>query len=314
MTKTEAAAFLSAQEAVCILTHRNPDGDTIGCAAALCRGLRALGKDAWVLENPQFTPRYDPWLDGLLSAGAQGTVVSVDIASASLLPDNARPLAERIALAVDHHASHTGFAARSWVVPEAAACGELVHALLLELGAPITSETASAIYLAVSTDTGCFQYSNTTSNTLRVAAAMRDAGCDAFPINRLFFGVRSRGRLRLESRLTEAMTFFAGGAGALCVLPRAWMDELGLTEDDLESISGFPRSVEGVEIGVMLRETAPGRVKLSLRTGPGYDAAAICAHLGGGGHRAAAGAALDTDLDGARAAVRAALQAAGVEG
>lgn len=315
MTKAEAAAWLRSRDHFRILTHRNPDGDTIGCASALCRGLRALGKTAHILENPQFTARYGRWLRGLTAAdvGPEHTVISVDMASEALLPDNAADQAGNIRFAVDHHGSNTGFAECSYVVPDAAACGELVYALLQELGAAITPDIAEAVYLAVSTDTGCFQYANTTSNTLRVAADMRDAGCDAYAVNKLFFGTKSVPRLQLEARLTESMELLGRGRIAVCRIPACWMAELGLTEDDIDSIAGFPRAVEGVEIGVMIRELPDGRSKISMRTGAQADASAICAHLGGGGHRGAAGATVALGLVAAKAAVLAALRAEGAE-
>lgn len=105
---------------------------------------------------------------------------------------------------------------------------------------------AEAIYIAVSTDTGCFKYANTTGNTLRVAADMKDLGADTFKINKLFFDSKPYSRLQLEARLTESMEFYADGAVALCLLPKTWLEELKLGEDDIDSISGFARSVEGV--------------------------------------------------------------------
>lgn len=316
MTKAEAAAWLRAHDRYCILTHRNPDGDTIGCAAALCRGLRAMGKTAHMLDNIQFTARYAPYYEGLTKPAVEpgDTVISTDIAAESLLPyGEAAAQAGKIRFAVDHHGSNTRFAPNLYLDPNAAACGELIYGLLRELGVRISGEIAQALYLAVSTDTGCFQYSNTTSNTLRVAADLKDAGCDAYAVNKLFFGTKTLPRLQLESRLTASMELLAGGKVAICRLPLGWMEELGLTEDDVDSIAGFPRAVEGVEIGVMIRETPDGREKISMRTGEDYNASALCARLGGGGHRAAAGATVDLGFAGAKATVLAALRAEGVE-
>lgn len=312
MTMSEAAAFLRGRDRFCILTHRSPDGDTIGCASALCRGLRAMGKQASVLENPQTTPRYAPWLEGLTvpAADESDTVIAVDIAAETMLPENAASLP--VAFAVDHHGSNTGFAGQTLLDPEKAACGEIMYALLTELGAPIDRIAAEALYVAVSTDTGCFQYSNTTANTLRVAAALRDTGIDAASINRAMFGVKSLRRLRLEARLTETTVFLAEGRVAVCKLPLSLRKELELTEDDLDALASFPRAIEGVEAGVLLKEKPGGVVKLSLRTGPSINASDVCAHLGGGGHRAAAGASMKTTLDGAVALVRDAFVKEGV--
>lgn len=316
MTRTEAASWLQQQDHYCILTHRNPDGDTIGCAAALCRGLRALGKTAHVLENSQFTARYDSYLSGLTKPHIEpgDTVISTDIAAESLLPyGEAAAQSGSIVFAVDHHGSNTGFAPNLYLDPHAAACGELIYDLLTELQVAISPEIAACLYLAISTDTGCFQYSNTTANTLRVAAALKDAGCDTYAINKIFFGTKTLSRLQLEARLTESMELLADGNIAVCRLPLQWMDELALTEDDIDSIAGFPRAVEGVEIGVMIRQMTNGSEKISMRTGPRYNASAICSHLGGGGHAAAAGATVAMEFAAARDAVIAAIRAEGIE-
>lgn len=314
MTINETACWLEDHDQYCILTHRNPDGDTIGCAAGLCRGLREIGKTAAILQNPQFTARYDDYLEGLVCPAVpeQATIVSVDMASESLLPDSFRPLAGKIGLAIDHHGSNTGFAPDRLVEPDSAACGELIYLLLLALDAPISAQTADALYLAISTDTGCFQYSNTTSRTLRIAADLKDAGSHTASINKIMFDTKSFPRLQLESRLTAAMERLADGLVAVCTLPLAWMDELGLSEDDIDSISSFPRTVDGVQVGIMLRQLPDDAVKLSVRTGPRYNASDICALLGGGGHKAAAGATVPGDFAAVRAKVLDALRQKGV--
>jgi len=313
MTIRDAAAFFQQNDGFRILTHRSPDGDTIGCASALCRGLRALGKRAFVVENPQITPRYAPLLEGLTAPAGDGTAVSVDLASEGLLPDNMRAFAGKIRFAIDHHGSNTRFAAASLVDPGAAACGEIVYALLRELGAPVDGPAAAALYTALATDTGCFQFSNTTANTLRVAANLYDAGVDAAALNRALFGVKSLRRLRLEARLTASMALLADGRVSVCRLPLALCGELGLSEDDLDSIAGFARSVEGVEVGITLREKAGGQIKISVRSGPAIDASRVCVQLGGGGHPAAAGAVYYGSFDDAFDALRAALAREGME-
>ena len=292
-----------------LLTHRRPDGDTIGSAAAICRGLRSLGKTAWVLGNPDRTARYAPFLEGLTVAAPPGgaTLFAVDVASESLLPANAKALAGRIALCIDHHGSNTDYAATAWVEPGHAACGETVMELMERLGVPITAEMASALYLALSTDTGCFRYSNTTPATLRRAAALQEAGAETIAINRQFFSVKSLARLRLETLLGEQLEVLAEGRLALCTLTPEMLAACGAGEDDIEDLANFPRQIEGVQVAVYMRQQGTGEVKFSVRTDPGIDASAICAHLGGGGHAAAAGAAMQGGLAEARAAILAAV-------
>lgn len=313
MTRTEFCAFLRGHDNFVILTHRRPDGDTIGSAAALCRGLRQLGKTAFVLTNEQFTPRFGPFLDGLtcdaLPAGA--TVISADIASEGLLSFDAVRMGLTPVCAIDHHGSNS-LACPKLVEADKAACGEIVYAVLTELGVTVTKQIAECLYTAISTDTGCFKFSNTTANTHRTAAALIAAGADVYPINKLFFDTKSFARLRLEAKLTDTMEFYADGAVGVCTMPKSLLAAFTVTEDDLDSISGFARSIEGVRIGIMIREVEDGLGKISLRTEAPYDASAICQRLGGGGHAAAAGASVPGGIEGAKAAILQALRDSGV--
>ena len=311
LNELQTAAFLQEHDRFLLLTHRRPDGDTVGSAAALCRALRLLGKQAWVLENPQLTPKYRPWLEGLLISAApeDACVVSIDVASENMLAQNAGNFAGRIALAIDHHGSNTGFAAAGLVRPEAAACGEVIYEVLRRLQAPLDKAIAEALYVAVSTDTGCFKYSNVTEHTFAVAAALKQAGADTYPINKRLFETKRFARLQLEARLTESCRFYAGGKIGVCRIPASLRDELGVTEDDVDDISGFARDIAGVEIAVMLRDIEHGTTKISLRSRPPFDTSALCARLGGGGHPAAAGASVQAGLDEAEQAVLRAIRA-----
>ena len=293
MTIRETAEFLQSHNDYLILTHRRPDGDTVGSACALCRGLRALGKRAALYPNQEITSRFAPLAEGLfgLADPTGKTLVSVDIAGASLYPRGAEKLAQETALAVDHHGSHEPFAENALVVPEAAACGEIVLSLLDGLEAPLTDAIAEALYVAISTDTGCFRYGNTTGCTHRAAARCLEAGADVLYWNRVLFLEKAFPRLRLEAYLTQNAELYRGGRTALCVLPQEILDEYGVNESDLDDISGFPRDITGVELGVMLRPDPDGN-KISVRTHAPWNASEICAHWGGGGHPAAAGAML----------------------
>ncbi len=293
MTIRETAEFLQSQNDYLILTHRRPDGDTVGSACALCRGLRAVGKRAELYPNREIAPRYMSLAEGLSgSADPTGrTLVSVDIAGASLYPRGGEALADATMLAIDHHGSHTPFAKNTFVDPEAAACGEIILSLLDELGAPLTDAIAGALYAAISTDTGCCRYSNTTGDTHRAAARCLEAGADVIYWNRVLFLEKSFPRLRLEAYLTQNAELYRNGKTALCVLPQRILDEYGVTESDLDDISGFPRDIAGVELGVMLRPDSDGN-KISVRTNKPWNACEICALWGGGGHPAAAGAML----------------------
>jgi len=309
LTRSECAEFLRRHDCFVILTHRRPDGDTIGSAATLCRGLRAMGKTAHIIENSEIAARYRHLHDGLTKAWPEegDTLVSVDVASANMLPDAFRALEGSIALRIDHHGTDASFAGFELVDPASASCGEIIYDLLMALGVKLDKAMAEALYTAVSTDTGCFRYANTTAHSFRTAAACAEAGGNLYAINQALFETNSFRKLKIQSWITEHTEFLADGQIAVCALPKAVEEEIGADEDDLDGISGFPRSIEGVKIAALLRELPGGAVKASVRAVPGYDAAGVCAKFGGGGHKGAAGCALKMPLAEAAEAIKAAM-------
>ena len=305
MTYTEAAAWLKEHDRYLILTHKRPDGDTIGCAAALCRGLRGLGKTAHICPGTGETHLFTPYLEGLLAPEGYepDTVVSVDIAARSLFTTSGQPWLERgIDLAIDHHPSQEFFAKETCLDAGRAACGEILYEILKELG-QVNQETAVPLYVAVSTDTGCFQYGNTTADTHRVAAALMATGIDVFPLNKRHFRTKTWARLQVERLIVERMHRYEDGKIAVAPVSLSLMDEAGATEEDMEDIAAFLGQIEGVETSVTIRELAAGECKLSVRTSGGLNATKVCALLGGGGHAAAAGCTVSGTLEEAEAAI-----------
>lgn len=309
LTRTEAAAWLKIRDRFCILTHRRPDGDTVGSGAALCRGLRQLGKKAWVLENPEVTEKYAPFLAELCKpAWEEGDVlVCVDVASSNMLPEAFAHLEEKIALRIDHHRGAESFTELETVDPAAAACGQIIYDILAEMGVKLDVPMANALYTAIATDTGCFRYHNTQPHTFEVAAKCAAVSSELFNLNQMLFETNSFARLKIQSWMTENARFYGEGQICICALPLEVEKEIGVTEDDMENISGFPRTIAGVKIAATLRQQNDGIVKLSVRAVPGYDASAVCAKFGGGGHRGAAGASINLPLEEAAAAVLAAM-------
>jgi len=293
MDLLKTADMLRKMDNILIITHKRPDGDAIGCGSALCRALRKIGKTAWVLENPDITERYVNYFDGIVAPAdfVPENAVTVDSASTGMLCDGAEKY--HIHLAIDHHGSHEKYAEHTWVDASAAACGEMVLGIVEELCGGIPAECAEALYLAISTDTGCFQYSNTTAATLMAAAKLKAAGVDTYAVNKVMFGTKSMARLKLESMLVAGMEMYSGGKVCLMTLTQQMMDDAGATDNDIDDIAGFPRVVEGVDIGIMVRELAGGKSKCSLRSAGKANSSDICAELGGGGHPGAAGASWD---------------------
>ena len=303
LTRSETAAILLSHDNYTIITHRRPDGDTVGSSATLCMGLRQLGKNAHILRNPEITPKYAHLHHGLTKDAAQDGdfVITVDVASPGMLPESCKTMA--FDLRIDHHGSATSFTPVELVEPEAAACGEIIHGVLAEMGAELDIPMANALYTAVSTDTGCFRYANTTADTFATASACAKAGAEIFQINQALFETNSLGRLKVQAYLLDHAIFLQNGQIAVCPLPKEVEIACGATEDDLDNISGFPRTIEGVKLAVTIREEGTNRVKMSVRAVPGQDASALCAKFGGGGHKGAAGASMNLCMDEAVKAV-----------
>ena len=294
LSVSETAALLRTFDNILILTHVRPDGDTVGCAAALCAGLRALGKTAYLLPNPELTKNSEPYfLPYAAPEGfVPGAVVSTDVATTSLLPENARCYVGAIDLAIDHHPSFEHFGKANIVRPEAAACAELMYDILASLG-PITPEIALPLYVGVSTDTGCFAYANTTADTHAVAAALLRTGIDYQTVDKVFFRTKSRKRMQLEGAILNNCEFYDHNRVAILSVPRSMMERFQATETDAEDLSALGPQIEGVDCAVTMRELRPDVWKLSLRTGDRVNATDVCRVLGGGGHRAAAGATIE---------------------
>ena len=294
LTVSETAALLRSFDRVLILTHIRPDGDTVGCAAGLCAALRAMGKTAYLLPNPGLTDNTAPYFTPYAAPAdfAPEKVVSVDIAAVGLFPDNAKAYLGRVDLAIDHHPSFEGFGRENIVRPEAAACGELVLDIVREL-TPVTPEIALPLYVAVSTDTGGFIYSNVTAATHRAAAELMDTGIDYRSVNKVFFQTKSRIRMQLEAAMLAGARFYDGGRVAVLSVPRTLLEKFHASESDAEDLSALGPQIQGVDCAVTMRELGDGVWKFSLRNGERVNATEVCRLLGGGGHARAAGATLE---------------------
>ena len=299
LNRAEAAGFLLVNDNFCILTHRRPDGDTVGSAAALCLGLRKLGKQAWVLKNEEISDRFGWLVEGLTKETVEehDIVVSVDVASPGMLPKCFAPLAETCRLRIDHHGSATSFTPEELVDADSASCAELVCDVLAILGVEMDKNIAEAVYVGMSTDTGCFRFANTTAHSFTVAAVCAKAGADIYGLNQQLFETNSLPKLRMHAWMIENMKLLDDGKLAIVAIPRAVEELLRVTDDDMDNISSYPRTVAGVRMAATLRQTKDGETKISVRAVPGYDAAAVCAYFGGGGHKGAAGASTHMGLE-----------------
>ena len=309
MNIQETVRLLQQQDDILILTHARPDGDTLGCAAALCASLRKAGKTAFALSNSGATETYLEYIQPYYApAGfAPRFVVSVDIAALQLLPAEALPYRDRIDLAIDHHPSQEFFARETCLNDSRAACGEILYEICRALS-PIDETVALPLYVAISTDTGCFVYSNTTPNTHRVAAELMEFGNFAPALNKKLFRTKTFRRIHLEGLMAEHMEFFDAGAIVFAPVTLEMIRQAEATEADAEDLSAFTSQIASAHVTATLKETEDGCCKISLRTDATLNATAVCRLLGGGGHAAASGALYRGSMEQAKQALLAAIR------
>ena len=295
MTLRETVSFLKESDNFIILTHRRPDGDTVGSASALCRGLRGIGKCAYLSDNDGVTRRLAPFAEGLFAPEGYtpDTVIAVDIADEKLFCASDGHYCGKVDLCIDHHPTNTQYARHLLLDQGEAATGAIVWQLIGEIGADKTREICNAVYLAIATDTGCFKYSNTTPLCHRAAAECIELGADFHPINTAFFVVKTPARLALESEMFGSLVMSECSRACIAVISRDFIERTQADMDDLDNLSSLLMQLEQIKVGGLLTETKQrGTYKLSVRSRAPVNAAAVCAKFDGGGHARAAGGSL----------------------
>jgi phosphoesterase RecJ-like protein len=310
MSDLEATvAALRDHEKFLVVTHENPDGDALGSLLATTLALRQLGKDAeMILLGDAPLPReyHFMQLDGLLreppADAAERLVVAVDCAKADRIgPDVTMLERAPFVVDIDHHHDNTRFGDVNLIVATASSTGELLRDVLAELGVELTPEIAEALYVALVTDTGRFQYSNTTPKSLRLAAELVDAGADVHQVFQQVYESMEFAKLKLLARALERARVLEGGRIVVSYLLRTDFADVGAAEPYSEGIIDYLRAVDGAELAVLVREpprdTGPTH-KGSLRASVDeLDVSMIARLFGGGGHRQAAGFASEQSLD-----------------
>lgn len=292
VSAAEAARLLLEADDILILTHQYPDGDTLGSGYALCRALHKTGRRARVLCADPVPEKYTYMLDGLPQQDfTPAFICAVDVADAKLLGP-LKSYEPEIRLCIDHHGSNTHYAEHLLLDAQSTAAAMVVADVIREMGVEPDKAIAECLYTGIATDSGCFKYSNTSPAAHRLAAELMERGADHAAINRAMFDIKSRARVELERQALESMRFYLDGRCAVMVITNEMVESSGAKENDMEGLAPLPRQIEGVWVGITLRQKADGSFKVSVRTGTHADAAAICAKLGGGGHTCAAGCAL----------------------
>ena len=308
MNLFEVAKFLREHDNFEILTHAYPDGDTLGSGFALCLALQQMGKNARVIATTIPT-KFLYLLNGVKHQSFEAeTIVSTDVAADSLLGSNAGKYADRVDLCIDHHGSNTFTAKHKYVDSHASANCEIIYKLLVELGVKFTEEIVNCLYTGISTDTGCFRYSNTTSDTMRIVANLMDLGCSSAYINKAMFETKSKEKIQLEHAVYDTIEYCANGKCAIIYTTLEMLKRLDVGDDEMEGLASIPRQIEGVLIGITMREKDEGFFKISVRTNDNINASDFCSQFNGGGHPAAAGCTIEGSLNEVKAKLKKAVE------
>jgi len=303
------AAAIRAHDRFLVVTHENPDGDALGSLLAMTLALRQLGKDTVMylsggspLPGEYAFMRLDGLVRELPADMEERVLVAVDCAKADRIgPDPAPVERAKLVIDIDHHHDNTRFGAVNLIVADASSTGEVLRDVFRELGVEVTPDIAEALYIALVTDTGRFQYSNTTPKSLRLAAELVEAGADVHEVFQQVYESVEFAKLKLLARALERARVLEGGRIVVSYLLRTDFAEVGAAEPYSEGIIDYLRAVEGAEVAVLIREPprddGPTR-RVSLRASVDeIDVSAIARLFGGGGHRQAAGFSTEASID-----------------
>ncbi len=294
----QCADILKEKDNILILTHANPDGDTLGCGYALCRALMKIGKICEVINADSIPKKYNYLFDDIVEIKFKPEyVVAVDVATINLLGGLEEQY--KIDMCIDHHSTNTEYADYLLLEDVPAAC-QIMYEVVLALGVEVDKKIANCLYTGLTTDTGCFRYDSTTAQTYRVAANLIEAGADNGKINRIMFETKTKTYARLERLAIESMRFYEHERVAVITVTQEMFQLTGSNMQETEGLAPLTRQIEGVEIGITITEKPDGSCKASIRTFESVNAAELAKCFGGGGHAQAAGCRFDCDVKEAR--------------
>ena len=301
-----AAETIMAAESVYIFSHIVADGDALGSCAALCHALRMQGKEADILFEDE-VPDHLRFLDqGYIIFADENTelpvrdlCIALDCSSPSRFPKREKLFyhAGKKTVCIDHHISRGEMAEVSYIDSAASATAEIVYELLLYMGIQPDKEIGEAVYTGIATDTGNFQYTNTTKKTHLIAAELYDLGIDTKKINVILYQSDRLQKLRLRNLIMNEMNLFCDGLASIAYVTLDMYWEADARVEESDGINAVLRDIRGVEIGVFLREKHPEEVKVGLRSKKYIDVSEICAKFGGGGHKHAAGCTIHKTME-----------------
>lgn len=303
----EAVSIINNSTSIALIAHIMPDGDTLGSCIALKLALEIMGKDVDIYcEDP--VPHTFRFLEGIQKIKLPTKpikqyelVIAVDCSdkgrlgyTCSLLFNNAAKT-----INIDHHVSNTEYADINVVDPKASATGELIYELIIKLGVELKKTIADALYTAISSDTGSFCFSNTSSRTHNIAAKLLECGVEVDKLSTILFKQHSIAWTRLLAKALETLELHLEGKVALIYISKEMISSVGADEGDTSGIINYAKDIEGVEVAIMLKEEKDS-IKVGLRSQYLIDVSRIAQQFGGGGHIRAAGCRIEASLEEAR--------------
>lgn len=295
----KCAELLKANDNILILTHANPDGDTLGSGFALCRALMKIGKICYVVNADKIPEKYNYLYEDIAPIRFRPEyIVAVDVATSNLLGSLENDY--HVDLCIDHHSTNTEYADNLLLDADAPAACEIMYEVVNALGVEIDKHLANCLYTGLTTDTGCFRYASTTAKTYRTAADLIELGAENGKINRVMFETKTKTYARLERLALDSMRFYADERVAVITVTQEMYQLTGSNEQETDAIAPLTRQVEGVEVGITIREKPDGTCKASIRTFEKINAAELAKCFGGGGHAQAAACKFDCGVKEAR--------------
>ncbi|WP_170292080.1 DHH family phosphoesterase [Heliobacterium mobile] len=296
--------MLSQASKVLLIVHKVPDGDCLGSVSAMLTRLRGQGLQAIAYcDDPvPDSYRFLPAMDQVFQASTipeftPELVIVIDCADEGRIGDGSRFLqGQAPVINIDHHVGNSQFGHINWVDSQAAACGEMIYRLCTTASWHITDDMATAIYTSLMTDTGSFQYANTTPQTLRLAADLREMGARTDEIREKVFESRPRAFVNLLAQILPTLEVSDDGRVASLTVTREAMVQAGASEGDCDGLINYPRFLAGVQVALLFKEAGEEIFRVGFRSKGNIDVYAIARQFGGGGHRKASGCTLSGTL------------------
>ncbi len=307
----KAAEILKNSQNIYVISHQSPDGDTLGSGFALVYFLRMMGKRANLVCSDEIPEKFKFLAKWYADDDFEPECfVAVDIADKALFGEKTAPYAENIELCIDHHISNSLYARNTLLNPKASAACQVLFELFEFMGAEIDKKIATCLYTGLATDTGCFKFENTTPEAHFAAGKLISLGIEHFKINRKMFDEKSMARIKAEQILISGMEYFLDGRITMICITKDIMDKSGLDENEFEGVTSLTMQLEGVEVGITLKERSNGVYKVSMRSSGKANVSEICSLFGGGGHIRAAGCTVEGSLDEVKARLVSAVEKA----